>query len=92
MPINRTFYKTISWGTILTPNFISLIFLVSLLRVAITHPHGWVVWKPFTIQKQMGKEIIEIGFCTFGKVAIVIMPNFVNLILGTSWTNMEVQE
>ena len=53
MPINRTFYKTINWGFIQTPNFIKFISLESLLIVALTHPHGWVVWKPFTIQKKL---------------------------------------
>ena len=43
MPINRTFVKQISWGTTPTPNFINLIYLESLLRVAINHHHGWVV-------------------------------------------------
>ena len=56
MPINSTFYKTINWGFIQIPNFIKFIYLESLLRVAINHPQGWVFWKPFTIQKPMGKE------------------------------------
>ena len=55
MPINRAFVKQVNWGTILTPNFISLIILVSLLRVASNPHHGWVSWKPFKIQMKKGE-------------------------------------
>ena len=55
MPINRTFVKQLNWGTTPTPNFINLISLESLLRVVSNHHHGWVIWKPFKIQMQMGK-------------------------------------
>ena len=56
MPINIAFVKQLNWGFIPTPNFINFISLESLLRVASNHHHGWVIWKPFKIQKQMGKE------------------------------------
>ena len=79
MPINRTFVKQIIWGTILTPNFMSLIYLVSLLRVAINHPHGWVVWKPFKIQVQNGKGIITI------RVLIPFLSSFQKFSFGSQF-------
>ena len=32
------------------------------------------------------------GFCIIPKIEFETMSNFVSFILGTSWTNMEVQE
>ena len=31
-------------------------------------------------------------FCIIAKIEFEFMPNFVRMVLGTSWTNMEAQE
>ena len=56
MPINRTFCKTINWGTTPTPNFISLLWLEGWLRVESNHHQGLVNWKPFESILEMEKE------------------------------------
>ena len=63
------------------------------MRVASNPHHGWVSWKPFQMHFEMRKGILHIVvFCIFARIEFEFMSNFVRLVLGTSWTNMEAQD